>query len=227
LATGSKRESVQQAEPLLARKAGDGSALRDDPTIKSMKLNILIPVLLASAGGQAAAQQSEFATGRAHYTEGEFRKAAAHFQLALKTNPNDAVSYYWMGMSYQGLADIATPFGGKYNSMARVYLTKAMELAPSRPDYRRELFDLLVDSADSSRTALKQAADLLQTISECDPDYNYMRRRFAHESRVNSSPDARLGRLFLIGPRAVYRIAELPASALASRRTAEPRTPTQ
>jgi tetratricopeptide (TPR) repeat protein len=178
-----------------------------------MKLNVLILMLLAAFGGRASSQQSEFAIGREYYAEGEFKKAAAHFQLALNTNPNDAESYYWMGMSYQGLADIATPFGGKHNSKARVYLTKAMELAPGRPEYRRELFELLVDSADSSGTALKQAADILQTISECDPEYNYMRRRFEHERRVNSSADVRLGRLFLIGPRAVYRIAELPASA--------------
>ena len=176
-----------------------------------MKLNMLVLMLLAGFGGQAASQQSEFATGRAYYAEGEFRKAAAHFQLALKTDPNDAGSYYWMGMSYQGLADIATPFGGKYNSRARVYLTKAMELAPSRPDYRRELFELLVDSADSSGTALKQAAHIL-TISECDPEYNYMRRRLEYQRGVNSSAEARLGRILLIGPRAVYRIAELPAS---------------
>jgi tetratricopeptide (TPR) repeat protein len=195
--------------------------------MKPMKLNVLILMLLAGFGARASSQQSEFAIGREYYAEGEFKKAAAHFQLALKTNPNDAGPYYWMGMSYQGLADIATPFGGKYNSMARVYLTKAMELAPSRPDYRRELFELLVDSGGSSGTALKQAADILQTIPECDPDYNYMRRRFEHGSRVNSSLDARLGRLFLIGPQAVYRIAELPASALSSRRAVGPRTPTQ
>ena len=35
-----------------------------------------------------------------------------------------------MGMSYQGLATIAAPFDGRYNSRARLYLTKAMELAP-------------------------------------------------------------------------------------------------
>src|SRR5258705_5707402 len=115
--------------------------------MKFKKPNMLVLVMLACLGGQAAGQQSEFATGRAYYAEGEFRKATAHFQLALKTNPNDAEAYYWMGMSYQVLADIATPFGGKYNSKARLCLTKAMELAPSRPDYRRELFDFLVDSA--------------------------------------------------------------------------------
>jgi tetratricopeptide (TPR) repeat protein len=214
---------------LLVRKAGDSSALHDEEMMKPRKpsLLVLMMMMIASLVGQAAGQQSEFATGRAYYVEGEFRKAATHFHLALKTNPNDAGTYYWMGMSYQVLADIATPFGGKYNSKARLYLTKAVELAPSRPDYRRELFDFLVDSANSSGTALKQAAGILQTMSECDPDYGYMRRRFEHRSGSNSSAEAILGSLFLVAPRAVYRIAELPASALSSRRGAGLRTAKQ
>ena len=78
-----------------------------------MKLNLSVLILLAVLGSEAAGQESEFATGRAYYTEGEFKKAVAHFQLALKVNPSDAESYHWMGMSYQVLADIAFPFADK------------------------------------------------------------------------------------------------------------------
>ncbi len=120
-------------------------------------------------------------------------------------------------MSYQMLADIAAPFGGKYNAMARVNLTKAAELAPNRLEYRRELFDFLVDSAGSSRSAWRQAGDILRTVSESDPGYSGMRRRFEQARRESSSPEARLGRLFLAAPRAVYCIAELPQSALLPR----------
>ena len=187
-----------------------------------MKLYLSILILLAVLGSQACGQGSEFAAGRAYYIEGEFKKAVTHFQLALKVNPDDAESYYWMGMSYQMLANIAFPFAGKYNSNARMCLTKAMELAPARPDYRRELFDFLVDSAGSSGGALRQAADLLLTVPETDPDYHYMRHRFEQESKANASVDARLGRLFLAIPRAAYRLAELPASTLSSQRAAGP-----
>ncbi len=129
-----------------------------------MKLNLSVLILLAVLGSEAVAQESEFATGRAYYMEGEFKKAVAHFQMALKVNPNDAEAYYWMGMSYEVLADIAVPFAGKYTSKARVCLTRATELAPSRLDYRRELFDFLVDSASSARGALRHAADLMRTV---------------------------------------------------------------
>jgi tetratricopeptide (TPR) repeat protein len=185
-----------------------------------MKLNLSVLILLAVLGNEAAGQESEFATGRAYYTEGEFKKAVTHFQLALKVNPNDAESYYWIGMSNRVLADIAFPFAGKYTSKARVYLTRATELAPGRLDYRRELFDFLLDSAGSSTAALRQAADLLRTVPETDPDYSDMHRRFELERRVNASAEARVDRLFLTIPRTTYRIAELPASALSSRRAA-------
>lgn len=182
-----------------------------------MKLNLSAIILFAALGGEAAGQESEFAAGRAYYTQGEFKKAAAHFQLALKVNPNDAESLYWTGMSYQVLADIAFPFAGKYTSQARSYLTKATELAPGRMDYRKELFDFLLHSAGSSRAAARQAADLLRTVPEPDPEYSYMHQQFERERRANASPDARLGRLFLAVPRATYRLAELPAKRLDSR----------
>jgi tetratricopeptide (TPR) repeat protein len=187
-----------------------------------MRIPLTILTLLATFSGPAAGQRSEIATGRAYYTEGEFKKAAEHFQLALKADPSNAEPYYWMGMSYQRLADIALPFGGRYNAKARIFLTRAVELAPARPDYRGELFEFLLDPAASSRGAMRQAAAILQTTSESDPDYSYMRGRFESESKANSSAEARLGRLFLAVPRAAYRIAELPAAALSTRREAHP-----
>jgi tetratricopeptide (TPR) repeat protein len=181
------------------------------------KLSFLI--LLAALGAEAASQRSEFATGRACYVQGEFKKAVAHFQLAIKVNPADADSYYWIGMSYRVLADIAFPFAGKYASKARVYLTRATELEPGRLDYRRELFNCLLDSAGSSRTALRRAAGILRTVSPNDPDYERMRQQFEQESKARASADARLGRLFLAVPRAAYRIADLATSAPSTRTT--------
>src|SRR5580704_6459570 len=99
----------------------------------SMKVNLTILTLLATFSGPAAGQRSEIETGRAYYTQGEFKKAAVHFQLALKSDPNNAESNYWMGMACQRLADIALPFGGRYNARARIFLTRAVELAPTRP----------------------------------------------------------------------------------------------
>jgi tetratricopeptide (TPR) repeat protein len=184
---------------------------------RNPKLYLSVLMLLGALGSEASGRGSELAAGRAYYTEGEFKKAVAHFRLALKVNPNDPESNYWMGMSYQVLADISFPFAGKYTSKACVYLTRATELAPGRLDYRRELFEFLLDSAGSSRAALRQAEDLLRTVPEADPDYSYMRQQLEEERKANTSADARLGRLFLAIPRATYRLSELPVSALLSK----------
>jgi len=181
-----------------------------------MKRNWLILIGLTAFGGHAAVQNSEMAAGRTRYGEGEFRKAAAHFQLALKANPDDSEAYYWTGMSFQRLADIATPFGGKYNSKARDHFEKAMKLAPGRRDYRGALFDFLLESSDSSRTALQRAEAILETVAESDPDYIDMRRRFDNERKAKSSVHARIDRVFLVSPRVLYRLVGLPVSVLSS-----------
>jgi hypothetical protein len=112
----------------------------------------------------------------------------------------------------------AFPFAGNYSSKARTYLTKATELAPGRLDYRRELFNFLLDSAGSSQAARRQAASILQSVPPSDPDYETLERQFELDTKANGSANARLGRLFLIAPRVVYRIAELAKPASSSTR---------
>jgi tetratricopeptide (TPR) repeat protein len=187
-----------------------------------MKLKLSFLILLAAFGAEAEGLQSEFAAGRAFYAEGDFKHAVAHFQLALKANPADADSNYWIGMSYQVMADVGFPFAGKYTSKARVYLTKAAGLAPGRLDYRRELFDFLLDSAISSRAALRQAAGILRAVSPDDPDYAYMQQQFDEERKANAAVDARLARLFLAVPQSTCRIADVAVSALSVRPRIEP-----
>jgi tetratricopeptide (TPR) repeat protein len=187
--------------------------------MRPMTLKLSSMILLAALGASAASLRSECATGRACYIDGEFKRAVTHFQLALKANPADADSYYWIGMSYQAQADIAFPFGGKYASKARLNLTRATELAPGRLDYRRELFECLLNSAGSSRSALRQAAGILRAVAPNDPDYERMRQQFDEASKAYASADARLGRLFLAVPQAAYRIADVAASGASTRIT--------
>lgn len=182
-----------------------------------MKLKCLFLILLTGFVAEADGPRSEFASARACYARGEFKQAIAHFQLALQANPADADSYYWMGMSYQTLADIAFPFAGKYASKARICLTKATELAPGRLEYRKELFDFLLDPAGSSLSARRQAAGILLSVLPNDPDYESMRRQFEQESNANASKDARLGRALFAVPRGVYRIADFARHASSTR----------
>ncbi len=153
-------------------------------------MKLLWYILLATP---AIAQQSELATGREFYRAGEFKSAVAHLQLALDANPKDAASNYWMGRSYETLADISTPFGRKYRSLARTYLTTAAELAPNRPEYRRDLFDFLLDANQQ-----RQALAILRASAESDPDYDYMLSRLDQARKVNSSFNSRVCSVFRI-----------------------------
>jgi Flp pilus assembly protein TadD len=135
------------------------------------------------------AQQSEFAAGRSSFQAGEFKEAVAHFQRALQDNPKDGASAYWIGRSYETLADMST-FGHGNRSRARAYLTMAVELAPNRSEYRRELFHFLVDNDN-----LRQAGTVLQA-AESDPEYDEMLNRFREARRRDSSVDGRVSKAF-------------------------------
>jgi tetratricopeptide (TPR) repeat protein len=178
-----------------------------------MLRTVAFSIVLAALSGSAASPASDFTAGRESYDSGDFKKAAAHFRLALKVAPDDAATYYWMGMSYQRLADIATPFGGKYNAKARESLMRAVELAPHHGDYRQALFDSLLDPDESSRASRRHAAALLLTVSESDPDYAAMRSRLETASAAKVSVDNVIANMFLIGPRAANRIMELSLDA--------------
>ena len=171
-----------------------------------MKLTWYIAMLIAILGAPGMAQQPELVAGRASYTDGEFKAAVVHFQRALQSDPHDAACHYWIGRSYETLADIAAPFGAKYRTLARAYLTKAADLAPGRPEYRRELFDFLLDSANFTRSEQQQAAGILLASAESDPDYDALSSRFEQARKAKSSVNARLGRLILAAPQAASRL---------------------
>jgi hypothetical protein len=98
------------------------------------------------------------------------------------------------GRSYETLADIATPFGRKYRSLARTHLTRALELAPGRSEYRGELFEFLLDCGRQN-----QARDILLQSAESDPDYEYMLSRFQQTRRLNASLNGWLARFSQLG----------------------------
>ena len=100
-----------------------------------MKLLFSILAGLAALSAQAAEQNREFDNGRDYYANADFKKAASLFKIACDTN-NDAEACYWTGISYERLADVRMPFGCRTDAKARQYLSKALNLAPHRRDYR-------------------------------------------------------------------------------------------
>jgi tetratricopeptide (TPR) repeat protein len=161
-------------------------------------------MLLSAAVSPAADLQPGLAVGQSLYRQGDFKRAAAQFEHALRADPENAELYYWTGMAYQGRADLATPFSRRYQTKALAYLRTAADLAPGRLDYRRELFDYLLDSARTSPAALREAAALVERAPSDDPELSHMRWRLEGERRIASSREARFDRIFLAIPRAAY-----------------------
>jgi tetratricopeptide (TPR) repeat protein len=172
-----------------------------------IKLHLIcISLLVCACTGWSAESRSARDAGRGEYAAGEFKKAAAHFQRALKADPNDADSYFWLGKSYEMLADIGGPLlGVRASNKARFYLAKALQLAPDNKDYRYELFQLLTVS-DHSPGALRQAESIIQMTPESDPDYPFMLLRLHQEYEARSSPEDRISSAFSAMPGQLARI---------------------
>jgi tetratricopeptide (TPR) repeat protein len=167
---------------------------------------ILSIAMAVTALGAASPQEREFAEGKRYYQEGEFGKAAARFRAACESDAN-VEACYWTGLSYERLADTRIPFGCRTDAKAREYFRKAVALAPERRAYRDGFFEFLLNTADCSRAGLREAAALL---AESDPEYDGMRSRLEDARRQNGSTEERLGRLFLMVPRATVQVAALP-----------------
>jgi len=163
----------------------------------------------------AAVGEGEIAAGLHFYESAEFGKAAAWFQPVCNHNAN-AAACYWTGLSYERLGDTKIPFGCSTSRKAQEYFAKALALAPGRTEYRDALFDFLLDNADCSRTAIRQAAEMLTATPESDPDYPRMRGRLQEAVRWNTSLESRLSNVFLLIPRTAHRAAAWPAAALGS-----------
>jgi tetratricopeptide (TPR) repeat protein len=170
---------------------------------------LMCVLLLISAGtGSSAESPSPRVAGHRHYTAGEFEKAASHFQRALKIEPNDSDCYFWLGKSYEMLADIRGPVLGLRASVkARLYLAQALQLDPDKKDYRDELFQLLIVS-DHSPRGLRQAESIIQMTPHTDPNYPFMVMRLHQEYQARSSPEGRIGCAFSVLSRQFARIAQ-------------------
>lgn len=171
-----------------------------------MRTNFSILLVLTVLSVQAAEHKAEPATGREYFAATEYGKAANRFKAECNAYGH-ADACYWAGLSYERLADVQTPFGCRADAKARRYLSKAIELAPGMAPYRDAMFDLLLNSADCSRSALREAAAMLAATPESDPRYNMMRARLELETSFKGSLEGRLAQVFLAVPRAAYSVA--------------------
>ena len=167
---------------------------------------VFILILLFAGAIFSAETRGDLEAGRRDYEAAEFKRAAARFERALKAEPNDAVASFWLGKSYQMLADIDGPlFGARASSKARKYLARAVELQPRNQEYRREFFNLLLETG-SSPGALTPAESIIRMVPPSDPDYRFMMMRLEQERQARSSPEYRVLRALSAVPHKVVSL---------------------
>jgi tetratricopeptide (TPR) repeat protein len=169
--------------------------------------NTTLLLMVATSAISAAALNDSLQRGKNYYFAGEFKKAISQFESTAKANPSGAEPYLWLGKSYAVQADIKGPmFGGRARLKARLYLAKAVQLAPECSECRRELFDFLV-SSDASWSALREAKALLDGMPESDPDFPWMQMSLMEARAEHASPEYLTAALFSVPPEVLARLA--------------------
>jgi hypothetical protein len=83
-----------------------------------------------------------------------------------------------------------------------------VQLAPEDREYRRELFDFLIEF-DSSLHALDEAYKILQSTNESDPDYPVMQLRLHQAHQARRSPEFLASAVTVSVPRNAISLAQL------------------
>ena len=174
-------------------------------------------LLLAFASAAWSVEvRSDFDAGRRCYDAADFKKAALHFTRAAVADPSNAEAHFWLGKSYENLADIGGPILGLSASLkARAHLGKALQLAPANLEYRREYFSFLTVS-DQSPKALSDAESIIQNTPRSNPDYPFMSPRLDEERRARSSAEGRIEAAFSALPQSL--VTQPPAATPHDRR---------
>ncbi len=171
----------------------------------------LILLLILSCAGWSVEIRSDLAAGQRCYADADFKKAASHFKRAVAADPTAADAHFWLGKSYENLADISGPaLGVRASSKARAHLERAVQLAPANREYRREYFVFLTIS-DHSPGALHEAEAIIQKTPRSDPDYPFMSLQLQEERHARSSPEDRIEIAFAVLPGSLIKASPAPA----------------
>jgi tetratricopeptide (TPR) repeat protein len=122
--------------------------------------------------------------GHERFESCEFKAAAQNFSKALQYQPEDANLYYWLGRSYERMAEVASALHAPRDARrARFSLERAVDLEPRNREYLRELFDFYLDSPEWFKGGLGNAGVLIQRIAPDDPAAQELLRELLAEAK--------------------------------------------
>ena len=162
----------------------------------------MIPILLAlSFAGAAASPQKD---GEALFNECEFKAAARVFEHALASEPERPQLHFWLGKSYERMAEVSSPFFACRNGRkAQLHLEAALRRDPANREYLRELFDLYVDFPDWFHGALARARNIAGRLGTDSEDTETLNFTVSQAQNEYGGPEWVFGK-------AVMRLLSLP-----------------
>ena len=146
------------------------------------------------AAGAASLQKD----GEALFDQCEFKAAARVFERALASEPENAQLHFWLGRSYERMADVASPFSARRTARkAEFHLVAALRRDPRNREYMRELFDFYLDSPEWFDGGLTRARMVLERLGPNDEDSETLNRMLAQSRKAYGGREWAFGRPIL------------------------------
>lgn len=161
----------------------------------------LMPGMTAAAISESVVNWKQ--QGQALFAKCEFGGAARAFRRALAAQPGDAELQFWLGRSYERVAEISSPLvASKSARKAERSLRQALRIDPKNQKYALALFEMYVDSPEWFDRAPARASELLERITFTTPEEDaILRIRLAEARQDVSGLAARYERAILLPSR--------------------------
>ena len=155
-------------------------------------------ILLAISCAAAAASPQK--DGETLFKQCEFKAAARVFEHALAREPESARLHFWLGRSYERMAELASPlFARRDARKAKFHLEAAVRRDPGNRVFLREMFDFYVESPEWFDGGLARARDILERLGP-DEEADTLNMMVAQSRKDYGGPAGVLGK-------AVFRIS--------------------
>jgi Flp pilus assembly protein TadD len=167
-------------------------------------LKLLLPLQEKSAGELVL-------IGQNYYMLGDAKRATDFFQKAAAAEPNNSVTYHWLGRAYGRRAELGNPFTAMGQaSKARQNLEKAVELDPKNAEAVNDLFEFYLEAPGFIGGGVEKAAKMAEHIEELNPsEGHYARARIEEKRKEYHSAEKHLRRAMELAPHQVGRVIDL------------------
>jgi tetratricopeptide (TPR) repeat protein len=186
---------------------------KDETIVKAEKLLYRTDYVNAikALDGISGSGPAEFVRGQAHYYQGDFKKASAAFEEAVKAQPNESNYHLWLGRALGRRAETASPFTAPgLATKARDSFQKAVDLNPKNIDALDDLFQYCMEAPGflgGGTEKARRIAERMKPVNE--GQYHYALAQLALKSKEFGVAEQQLRAAAKLAPKQVGRLLDL------------------